>query len=447
VFAARHLELDQMVAIKVLYEDLAARSTAAERFRRAARAAARMQGPHVCRVLDIGAQPDGSPFMVMEYLEGCHLGRELERRGLLTQQEAFECILQACDAVAEAHAAGIVHRDLKPANLFWAALPDGSRHIKVLGFGVSKSLSRSNPGDLTISSGSSSAPAYLAPEQLDAGHEIDERTDIWTLAVVFYELLSGRPPFQGESIPALVSSVLNGRVKPLSELQLGTPPGLDAVIAKALAKRPDERYASIPEFVSALLPFAPQLEASGSDVPATQFARSLSQSRHRAIATTAAASQVGLPPSPRPVTPHASLGTTHAPARYGTWLLLALLCAGAAAALFTWTHSEPATAAVSGETAINGSQGQPSDNVVRPAASAPAARATEVAPQQPSKSDELPSGISPASTEPLAKPPPPPPEKPAAAAAGALKPTPSEKPEPARSATDPFELPDFGGRR
>ena len=457
VFAARHLELDQMVAIKVLYEDLAARSTAAERFRRAARAAARMQGPHVCRVLDIGAQPDGSPFMVMEYLEGCHLGRELERRGLLPQHEVFECIFQACDAVAEAHAAGIVHRDLRPANLFWATLPDGSRHIKVLGFGVSKSLSRSNPGELTLSTGSTISPAYLAPEQLDACHEIDERTDIWALAVVFYELLSGRPPFQGDSIPALVSSVLNGRVKPLSDLQLGTPPGLDAVIAKALSKRPDDRYATIPEFVTALLPFAPQLSTTNSgDMSPTNFARSLSQTRNRAVAATAAASRIDAPKGPRAATPHESLGTTHAPARYGTWLLLLLLCAGAGAALFKWTHSDEVKAAIGGETTINASQVQPNDHVVRPAASAPAAhvvREPEPPRARAPKADELPTGVSPASTEPLEPATPVPAAKPAVAAAAAIKPAvaPTEKPvappEPARPGANPFEIPDFGGRR
>ena len=459
VFAARHLELDQPVAIKVLYEDLAARSTAAERFRRAARAAARMQGPHVCRVLDIGAQPDGSPFMVMEYLEGCHLGRELERRGLLSQHEAFECILQACDALAEAHAAGIVHRDLKPANLFWATLPDGSRHMKVLGFGVSKSLSRSNPGDLTISTDGAISPAYLAPEQLDSGQEIDEHTDIWTLAMVFYELLSGRTPFQGDSIPALVSSVLNGRVKPLSDLQLGTPPGLDVVIAKALSKRPDDRYATIPEFVTALLPFAPQLSTTQSgDAPATSFARSLSQSRNRAVATTAAASGVDASNTPRAATPHELLGSTHAPARYGTWLLLLLLCAGAGAALFKWTHSDETKAAIGGETTINASQVQPNDHVVRPAAAAPAAgvvREPETLPARAPKADDLPTGVSPSSTEPLGQSAPVPASKPAAAAAAgtAIKPAaaPSEKPiapsEPARPGANPFEIPDFGGRR
>jgi serine/threonine protein kinase len=226
VFAARHLELDQPVAIKVLFEEVAARSVAAERFRRQARAAARMQGPHVCRVLDIGAQPDGTPFMVMEYLEGCHLGRELERRGRLTPEEAFECIFQACDAVAEAHAAGIVHRDLKPANMFWAVLPDGSRHMKLLGFGVSKALagSRASESPITMASTITGAPAYLSPEQLDAAQDIDERTDIWSLAVVFYELISGRVPFYGDSIPALVRAVLNAKPKPLSELQVGAGP-------------------------------------------------------------------------------------------------------------------------------------------------------------------------------------------------------------------------------
>lgn len=257
VYAARHLELDQRVAIKFLLPEIAQQGMAAERFRREARAAARIRGEHVCRVLDVGTLR-GIPYMVMEYLEGRDLANELERRGRLPPEEAVGYVLEACDAVSEAHAAGIVHRDIKPANLFLATRSDGSRHVKVLDFGVSKSLVDSSSGQhaLTVTSSVVGSPLYMSPEQLDSARDVDRRTDIWALGVVLFELLTGRTPFSGDSIPQLVNSVLHDQPPTFAACEVNAADGLEAALTRALAKARDQRYGSVAEFVSALAPYA-----------------------------------------------------------------------------------------------------------------------------------------------------------------------------------------------
>jgi len=274
VVAARHLELQQRVAIKYLLPEIAEQGLAAERFRREARSAARIRGEHVCRVLDVGTLDSGVPFMVMEYLEGRDLAGELASRTRLPASEAVEYVLQACEALAEAHAAGIVHRDLKPANLFLAARSDGSRRIKVLDFGVSKSLLGADSSQLSLTQTASfvGSPLYMSPEQLDSAKSVDARTDIWAMGIVLYELLTGRAPFLADSIPRLLSAVLNDPPPPFATLSVKAPSGLEAVVRRALAKSRDERYASVAELANALTPFAPDHAAPS----ATRVARLLS---------------------------------------------------------------------------------------------------------------------------------------------------------------------------
>jgi serine/threonine protein kinase len=260
VLAARHRELEQRVAIKFLLPEIAEQGQAAERFRREARAVARIRGEHVCRVLDVGTLDDGVPYMVMEYLEGADLASELEQRERLPSDEAIDYVLQACEGLAEAHAAGIVHRDLKPANLYLALRADGSRCIKVLDFGVSKSLLEGSvrAAALTQTSSFIGSPFYMSPEQLDSAKTVDVRTDIWSLGVVLYELLTGQPPFCGTSMPQLVNALLHDEPAPLHTRGLQLPEGLEAVVIKALQKRRKQRYSNVAEFAEALAPFAPQ---------------------------------------------------------------------------------------------------------------------------------------------------------------------------------------------
>src|SRR5262249_54974882 len=155
------------------------------------------QSEHVARVLDVGTLDTGAPYMVMEYLEGEDLDLALKAKTVLSLHEVVRYILQACEAVAEAHALGIIHRDLKPANLFLAERADGSRSIKVLDFGISKLMPEGQAVDasLTKTHAVMGSPMYMSPEQLRSARDVDARADIWALGVILYEMLCGKGPF------------------------------------------------------------------------------------------------------------------------------------------------------------------------------------------------------------------------------------------------------------
>lgn len=252
VMGARHLTLDQPVAIKFLISRQDA-DDSAERFQREARASASIESDHVCRVFDTGELASGVPFMVMEYLEGHDLDVELETRGKLPLGEVVDYVLQALDAVASAHAIGVVHRDLKPSNLFLAVRPDRSRRVKVLDFGISKTLSDAH---ITDTRGIVGTPAYMSPEQAKNSRKTDLRTDIWSLGAILYELLSGQPPYTGETVGEVLALVLAESPRPLRELAPHLPPGILDVVDKCLARDRDRRYQSAGELARALAPFA-----------------------------------------------------------------------------------------------------------------------------------------------------------------------------------------------
>ena len=201
VYAAQHLQLDERVALKLLRSELVEYPDAVKRFMREAQAAAKIKNEHVTRVFDVGELSDGTPYIVMESLEGEDLARWLAARGALRLEEAIAFMLQACEALAEAHVLGIVHRDLKPSNLFCSRRPDGALSIKVLDFGISKiaDLATSAPGS-GRSSGAKAAvgsPFYMSPEQMQSAPDVDHRTDIWALGVILFELLTTTVPFEG----------------------------------------------------------------------------------------------------------------------------------------------------------------------------------------------------------------------------------------------------------
>jgi len=265
VVAAHHLELDDRVAIKFLLPEARESVEAVERFAREARAAVKIKSEHVARVADVGRLPDGAPFIVMEYLEGSDLGAWLSERGPLPVEQAVDFILQASEAIAEAHALGIVHRDLKPGNLFVTRRPDGGLSIKVLDFGISKmtGLASSAPlSSMTQTSTMMGSPQYMPPEQIRSSKDVDARSDIWALGVILYELLTGHPPFDGENLAELVYRIISTSAPPVRDHRPELSPVIETVIAKCLAKERDERFASIAELACALLPFAPRRSLS-----------------------------------------------------------------------------------------------------------------------------------------------------------------------------------------
>jgi hypothetical protein len=260
VVAAWHLELDQPVALKLLNPDVFEQGEAATRFRREVRAAARIKSEHVCRVIDVGSLEHGAPYMVMELLDGNNLEEELQQRGPLPVSEAVLYVLEAVEALAEAHAAGIVHRDLKPANLFVARRADRSRLLKVLDFGISKSMIESQSSrdmSLTRTGVIIGSPLYMSPEQMRSTKDADTLSDVWALGAILFQLVTGRPPYEGETIPELCAKLFTEDAPPPSTVRQGLPASLDVVLHRALARDPARRYQNVAEFGAALIEFAP----------------------------------------------------------------------------------------------------------------------------------------------------------------------------------------------
>lgn len=257
VVAGYHLELEQPIAIKFLSVDKEVCAESAERFRREARTAARIHSEHAVKVFDSGVVGEGVPYMVMELLQGNDLGQELALEGPLPIALAAHYLLQAIDAIAEAHAMGVVHRDLKPGNLFLARGADGTRSIKVLDFGISKSVARSSDIVLTRTASMIGSPLYMSPEQMRSARDVDARSDIWSLGAILYELVSGEPPFPADSIPELCVAVMNDTLRPISRLVPVAPRALDALLARCLNKNLAERFATAADLADALVEFAP----------------------------------------------------------------------------------------------------------------------------------------------------------------------------------------------
>jgi eukaryotic-like serine/threonine-protein kinase len=246
-----HLALNERVAIKLLRQDVMLDQDAVSRFVREAQAAVKLKSEYVARVSDVGAFENGTPYMVMEYLEGHDLGELLKQRGVLPVQWAVELMLQTAEALCEAHSLGIVHRDVKPTNLFVTWRPDGTSLIKVLDFGISKSPMGTDM-QLTQTQSLLGTPAYMSPEQMRSARLVDHRTDIWSLGTVFYEVLEGRKPFEAASFSEMCVKVAVDDPDSMHN----APPPLQQVIMRCLAKTPDQRYANMGEFARDLIPFS-----------------------------------------------------------------------------------------------------------------------------------------------------------------------------------------------
>ena len=254
VVAARHVALDARFAIKLMRREAASDEESVARFLREARAAGRLKSEHCVHVIDVDTLENGAPYMVMELLVGQDLAELLARSGPRCPAEAVDYVLQACEGIAEAHSRGIVHRDIKPHNLFVTKGVDGMPLVKVLDFGLAKSVRTSKTaGALTQTKAVIGSPAYMSPEQMRASRRVDARTDSWSLGVCLYELMTGRAPFEGATYPELCSLVLNEAPAPLPS---DIPRGLSRVIARCLQKDPRRRYADVAELASALEEFA-----------------------------------------------------------------------------------------------------------------------------------------------------------------------------------------------
>ncbi|MDI1484322.1 serine/threonine-protein kinase [Polyangium sp. y55x31] len=264
VVEARHVALDERVALKFLLPEYAQHPEASARFQREARAAVKIKSEHVARVLDVATLENGAPYMVMEFLDGRDLAHRI-KDGVLDVPDAIDYVLQACEAIAEAHSHGIVHRDLKPANLFLASRRDGSPLVKLLDFGISKM--QAAPGDhaLTRTSTAMGSALYMSPEQMQETRGVDHRTDIYSLGITLFELLAGTQPFYAETLHRLCAEVLTGTPRALREFRPDIPADLATRIERAYERDKNRRYQSIGEFAVALAPYAPPRSQSTLD--------------------------------------------------------------------------------------------------------------------------------------------------------------------------------------
>ena len=257
VYQALHEGLKQRFAIKVLLGDVAANTEAVHRFMNEASASASIQSEHVARVTDVSRTEAGTAYMVMEYLEGQDLAQLLEVRNRIPVAEAVGYLLQAIEGVHQAHVGKIVHRDLKPSNLFLARKSDGTQLIKVLDFGISKMTGLdAAAAALTTTRAMLGSPLYMSPEQLRNSKTVDSRSDIWSLGVILYELLSGTVPFVGDSLGELFACILENDPIPLRQHEPSVPPPLEAAVMRCLRRKKEERFGSVAELAQAIAPFA-----------------------------------------------------------------------------------------------------------------------------------------------------------------------------------------------
>jgi serine/threonine-protein kinase len=257
VVAAIDIDVSERVAIKFLFKKAARHKEILQRFEREKAVIGRLEGEHVARMLGSGVVKN-TPYMVMEYLQGRDLSDLLRVQKTLQVEQAAEYLLQACEAVAEAHGLDIVHRDLKPGNLFLTHRSDGSPCIKVLDFGIAKILGGGgDEGSLTRTEVVMGSPHYMSPEQMVSAKEVSAATDIWALGVILHELLAGKLPFAERTTEKLCARVLNGDPTPLRDDCPSCPEGLEQVVHRCLQRMPQDRFADVGELAAALAPFAP----------------------------------------------------------------------------------------------------------------------------------------------------------------------------------------------
>jgi serine/threonine-protein kinase len=258
VVAARHLALDERVALKFLLPETLKNAEAVARFDREARAAVKIKSEHVARIIDVGRLETGAPYIVMECLEGGDLAAWVKQHGALPVEQAVEFVLHACEAIAEAHALGIIHRDLKPANLFYVRRADGLLSVKVLDFGISKVTADSKANaSMTRTSAIVGSPMYMSPEQLRSSKGVDARTDVWSLGVILFELLTGRPPFVAEAVTEVVIKIAVEPAPAVRLFRTDVQPGLEQAVFRCLEKDRERRFQNVGDLCKALCDFAP----------------------------------------------------------------------------------------------------------------------------------------------------------------------------------------------
>jgi serine/threonine protein kinase len=251
VYLASHARLNRQFAVKILHPQVAKNREAFARFRREAQITSELGHPHIIQVIDFNTLPDGSPYIVMEYLQGEGLDVRLETWQIVPVDIALEVADQLGSALAAAHAKGVVHRDLKPQNIFLTQVPDDDWYVKILDFGISKI--KGSTSIVTQDNSLIGTPYYMSPEQAEGrADQIDHRTDQFALAVMVYEMVTGKSPFEGESIPSVLYHVVHTQPPMAHEVNPEVPVAMGLALARGMAKKSTDRFDSIKEFTRAL---------------------------------------------------------------------------------------------------------------------------------------------------------------------------------------------------
>ena len=271
VYEGEHVLIKRRVAIKVLHPQFAQKPEIAARFHREAQAATSIGHPNIIEVTDMGAFPDGTAYMVLEFLEGRDFARDIESQGPQPLGKVVHILSQVCDALASAHAKGIVHRDLKPENVFLVERGGDSNFAKVVDFGISKFQDTEENRSLTQTGTALGTPYYMAPEQCQGKKDVDHRADIYALGVMFFQALTAQYPFDDESYPMLVLKICTEPPPPLARYRPDLPPQIQQVLERMLAKDRNYRFASCAEVKAALAPFRAVNDAPvvATDAPST----------------------------------------------------------------------------------------------------------------------------------------------------------------------------------
>ncbi len=254
VLEAEHLGLGSRVAVKVMLPSLADDAALVERFLREARSTARISSDHVAKVLDVASLADGTPYLVMELLHGENMGAYIDR-GAATDAESYLLLLQVCDGLAHAHAAGLVHRDLKPENVFIVRRRSGEPCAKILDFGIAKDVAQG--ASMTQTSEAFGSPSYMSPEQIKSSRSVDARSDVWALGVVAFELFSKNLPFPGRTVFEVGARVIGEPPLSLASLRPDLPAPVVAAVMACLEKAPESRTPDVACFAEAIAPFVP----------------------------------------------------------------------------------------------------------------------------------------------------------------------------------------------
>jgi len=285
VFKAENITIGKTVAVKVLHRSLADDGVAIARFQREARATVAVGHANIVEVLDMGQEPSGTPFIVMEYVRGKNLKALLNQEGMLSPQRAARIAGQLLDALASTHARGIVHRDLKPENILLTRTRDEPEFVKVFDFGIAtftEAMAESQMAvDLTPTGFTMATPFYASPEQIRGAKGRDPRVDIYAMGVILYEMLTAKRPYDAENFGVLAAMILDGNIRPISQVRDDVAEGLEDIVRRALAPRALDRFQTATDMEWALVPYGARPPQEDEVEPTDTFTIDLRELRAR----------------------------------------------------------------------------------------------------------------------------------------------------------------------